>query len=67
MEKKISLLEALIGVSFEITHLDGKKIKITTLPNEVLPHEVVKVVKGFGMPFYKDSCSYGNLYVKFLV
>lgn len=28
MEKKISLLEALIGVSFEITHLDGKKIKV---------------------------------------
>ena len=28
MEKKITLLEALIGTNFEITHLDGKKVKV---------------------------------------
>jgi len=32
MDKKISLLEALIGANFEINHLNGKKVKITTLP-----------------------------------
>lgn len=30
--KKISLLEALTGVAFEITHLDGKKHTIATAP-----------------------------------
>jgi len=34
--KKISLFEALTGTSFTITHLDGKKINITTPPNEII-------------------------------
>jgi len=37
------------------------------LPNEVLSHNEIKTVKGKGMPFFKDSLSFGNLYVKILV
>jgi DnaJ-class molecular chaperone len=36
--KKISLLEALTGVTMEIKHLDGKKHLIATAPGEVLHH-----------------------------
>lgn len=65
--KKISLLEALTGVTFEIEHLDGKKYTIATAPGEVLSNAELKTIKNLGMPFYKDSMSYGNLYIEFLV
>lgn len=34
--KRISLLEALTGVTIEINHLDGKKHTIATAPGEIL-------------------------------
>ena len=34
--KKISLLEALTGVTLDLPHLDGKKYTIATAPGEVL-------------------------------
>jgi len=67
IEKDISLYEALIGVSFEITHLDGSKLKIRTAPGDIISPEMVKTLKGKGMPFFKDNFNYGNLYVKFNV
>ena len=27
----------------------------------------LKLIKGKGMPFFKDAMSYGNLYIRFLV
>lgn len=65
--KKISLLEALTGVTMNIEHLDGKKYTIATAPGEILKNEEIKTVKNLGMPFYKDSMSYGNLLIEFLV
>lgn len=38
VKKKISPLQALTGVSFTLTHLDGKKIHIATMPGEVICH-----------------------------
>jgi len=35
-EKHISLLEALTGFNFTLTHLDEKAFTITTTPNEVI-------------------------------
>lgn len=39
MEKKISLLEALIGVSFNVKLLDKSEVPCTTLPGEVISNE----------------------------
>lgn len=39
INKKITLLEALTGFNFEISHLDGGKFTIATLPGEVISHE----------------------------
>jgi DnaJ family protein A protein 2 len=61
--KKISLLEALTGVTIEIEHLDGKKYTIATAPGEVLINGELKTIKNLGMPFYKNSMSHGNLYI----
>ncbi len=47
----------------EIEHLDGKKYIIATAPGEVLTNQELKTVKNLGMPFYKDSMSYGNLFI----
>jgi DnaJ family protein A protein 2 len=65
--KKITLLEALTGVTMEIKHLDGKKHIIATAPGEVLNHEELKTVRGLGLPYYKDPMSHGHLYVEFLI
>ena len=67
IEKKISLLEALTGFYFDVKHLDGTKLTVATAPGEIISHNSIKSVKGKGMPFYKDSFSHGNLYVKFEV
>lgn len=37
------------------------------MPGEVISHDETKVIKGKGMPFYKDTMSHGNLYIKFVV
>ena len=64
IDKKISLLEALSGFNFEVKFLDGTQLVIATPPGDIISHNDVKVVKGKGMPFYKDSFGHGNLYVK---
>lgn len=45
--------------------LDGTVILIASAPKELIGHDMKKVVKGKGMPFYKDSMSKGNLIVIF--
>jgi len=64
-KKKISLYEALTGVSFTIEHLDGKKINVTTYPGAIIEPGMTKQINNKGMPFYKDVMSHGNLYVVF--
>jgi DnaJ homolog subfamily A member 2 len=61
--KKISLLEALTGVTMDIKHLDGNARTIATAPGEVLNHQELKTVKGMGLPYYKDPMSHGHLYI----
>lgn len=67
IKKKISLLEALTGLNFEIDHLDGKKYRIATAAGEILSHKERKMIKGRGMAFHKDAMSHGNLYIEFEV
>lgn len=62
---EISLLQALTGLSFVITHLDGKKIKIQTKEGEIIKPGVFKTVKDLGMPFHNAPYKYGNLYIDF--
>ena len=67
MVKHISLLEALSGVTIEFKHLDNNKHVIATAPGEILSNKDLKIVRRLGMPFYKDSMSYGNLIIEFFV
>lgn len=67
MEKEITLYQALTGVDFVLTHLDGSKIRIKNEPGEVIKPEEIKTVKDKGLPFYKSTYNFGNLYVVFKV
>jgi len=42
LEKKITLLEALTGFNFEIKHLDGKKLTISSIPGDFIAPESIK-------------------------
>ena len=53
IEKEISLFEALTGVDFVLTHLDGRKIRIKNAPGEVIKPDDIKTVEGHGMPYHK--------------
>jgi len=65
--KAISLYEALTGVSFTLTHLDGQKIHIATAPGDIISPGSRRQISRKGMPFYKDAMSIGNLYIDFEV
>ena len=67
MEKEITLLEALTGVDFVITHLDGSKLRIKNNPGEVIKPDEIKTVEDKGLPFHKQSYKNGNLFVLFKV
>jgi DnaJ-class molecular chaperone len=55
MEKQITLHEALTGVDFVVTHLDGTKIRIKNEPGEVIKPDDLKTVPGKGLPFHKKT------------
>jgi len=67
MFKKISLLEALTGTNFTITHLDKRIITVSTYPNDIISDGTRKIIKNQGMPFFKDPMSHGNLIIEFKV
>lgn len=64
MTKKIALVEALSGFSFNLHRFD-REVTIDAPPG-VANHEV-RVVSGLGMPQLRDSHAHGNLYIEFLV
>ena len=67
MDKTITLNEALLGVNFEITHLDGNKMRIKNTPGEVIKPDEIKTLEGKGLPFHKKSFEFGNLFIIFKV
>lgn len=65
--KKVSLIEALSGFSFNLQHLSDMDVTIAVPAKTVVKHMDVMRVKNLGMPKYKQSLSFGDLYVHFEV
>lgn len=63
--KNITLSEALLGTRFTFDHLDGRKIVVTTEPNEIITPNSVKLIEREGMPIRGNQFEKGNLFVKF--
>ena len=66
-EKEITLLQALTGVDFVFTHLDGRKIRVKNQPGEIIKPDEIKTLEGLGMPFHKLNYKNGNLFVLFKI
>ena len=64
---EISLLQALTGLSFVITHLDGRQILISSKEGKCIKPGVFKTVKELGMPFHNAPYKNGNLYIDFII
>eukprot|EP01117_Protostelium_nocturnum_P020610 TRINITY_DN936_c0_g1_i1.p1 TRINITY_DN936_c0_g1~~TRINITY_DN936_c0_g1_i1.p1 ORF type:complete len:373 (-),score=139.81 TRINITY_DN936_c0_g1_i1:46-1164(-) len=61
----ISLLEALVGFSKNITHLDGHQVVVSR--SEVTkPGQIISIAEE-GMPHHNYSSQFGNLYVEFTI
>ena len=67
LQKKITLVEALTGVEFVLTHLDGREIVIKTSPGKVIKPNEVMTIDGEGMPFMGNPFTKGKLYILFTV
>ncbi|ENN81543.1 dnaJ homolog subfamily A member 2 [Dendroctonus ponderosae] len=67
MKHTIPLTEALCGFSFLLDHLDARQLHIRQSGGDVIVPNVTKVVKGEGMPMYKNPFEKGNLFITFSV
>lgn len=64
---EISLVEALTGYQFVLTHLDDEKIHLSSNTNEIIKPGKIRVIKGKGMPIYGKPSEFGDLYIIFKV
>lgn len=63
---QITLSEALLGFSrILLTHLDGRGIEITNSPGKIIKPRDTIVIRGEGMPHYKNADLKGDLYIIF--
>ena len=71
MKKKISLVEALCGFTFAVTQLDGRTLKVSSKPGEIIRPEIsegiphVQCVEDEGMPIHGNPFQKGRLFVVF--
>lgn len=66
-QKTVSLVEALTGIDFVFTNLDGRKVRVMSTPNEVIHPNSLMTLKEMGLPFHKRSFEHGNIFVSFNV
>ena len=62
--KEITLKESLVGMNFEIEHLDNRKIKVEL--NNIITPNYEKIIHEDGMPSFQDI-EKGNLIIKFKI
>ncbi|KAK8882414.1 hypothetical protein M9Y10_045056 [Tritrichomonas musculus] len=67
MMKNITLSEALLGTTFVLNHLDGRKLVVSTPPGQVIIPDSVKVIEHEGMPQRGNQFEKGRLFIKFNV
>ena len=67
MNRTVSLNEALTGVAFYVTHLDGQQKYIELPASDIIKPNDILAVEGEGMPQNGSIFNRGNLYVKFLI
>ncbi|XP_014775239.1 dnaJ homolog subfamily A member 2 [Octopus bimaculoides] len=61
----LGLTEALCGFEFVLTHLDKRELIIKNAPGDIIQPGTTKVVKGEGMPIYRNPFEKGDLFITF--
>ena len=61
----IDVCEALCGMKRTLKTLDNRNIVLTTSPGEIIKQADVKMIKGEGMPTYRDPFNKGKLIIIF--
>lgn len=64
---QITLVEALCGLEYTFTHMDGRQLVFRTEPGEVIKPSAMKMIRGEGMPKRNNPFERGNLMISFLV
>ncbi|KAG0162379.1 DnaJ- protein scj1 [Apophysomyces sp. BC1034] len=64
-KQHISLIEALVGFTKKLTHLDGSTVTLTR--EGVTQYGFVQTIKGEGMPHHDHSSEHGDLFVEYKV
>jgi len=64
LEKKLTLVEALTEFTFNVPHLDGRVLHVTSRPNTVYKTDMVQAIRNEGMPLRGDVFTRGHLYIK---
>lgn len=64
VKRTLTLIEALTGFSFEITHLDGRVLRVKSDGTTVKPGDI-KMLKEEGMPMASNPYVRGNMFVEF--
>jgi DnaJ family protein A protein 2 len=65
--KTISVLESLVGFTFQLTSLDGNITSVHSATGEVYPNGCQRVIFSAGFPDLAQPGTYGNLYIHFTV
>ena len=61
----VNFKEIVCGFDKVVKHVNGKKIRIRS--KEIINPNEKKIIKGLGLPFYKNDEKYGNLIIVFNV
>jgi len=64
-EVNISLVEALTGFKFQISHMDGRILHVNSEEKDIIKPGDLRKIPGEGMPMYKNFTQKGELYIKF--
>jgi len=64
VKQRITLLEALTGFSFTLTHLDGRVLRVSSEPGMVCKPGQTKCLRDEGMPLVSNPYSRGHLWVE---
>lgn len=65
MVQRIGLVEALCGFQMTVAHLDERQLLVKYPPGKVIEPGSIRMVKGEGMPQYRNPFEKGDLYIKF--
>ncbi|XP_037944690.1 dnaJ homolog subfamily A member 1 [Teleopsis dalmanni] len=67
LKMPIQLVEALCGFQRVIKTLDDRDLIVTSMPGDVIKHEMTKCIMEEGMPMFKNPLEKGRLLIQFEV